>query len=560
MLLPSYLRRSRHGIYYFRLVLPVHLAAHFGQRELVRSLGVRCPKIARFSGYQIAQRIKPLMERITALMAIDPNSFTPKDIKKLVLQGLDFRPDGSMGVERVETHPDPAIAEREMQVVRKTATDWQQVHRDNHLTGLTDEQIAARKSLMEREKAVLVAEMQAATQTAIAAATAQRPERPDTLIGGYNAYISKKKIRESTLKAYKGSFDVFAALMGGEQRMIHEIKLSEIQRFNEALALVPLHASKRGIALKPAAELIKNPITQTNEDGDEEEVECISANTANLHLTNLQTMFGSFMKGGRMPEGARNPIEGLERHSDGNQEIGADAFEEDELRRIFDPEMIMQAKRPTQFWGPLLALYTGARLNDLACLDMADFVTEKGIPCISIRFVPRAKPGTIQHKNPRRSAKQTKTPVSRRHVPLHPDLWEIGLQDYIDDMKNIGATRLFPTLPSDTKGKRERRMSHDGNEYLKKVEVHIPRIKVMHSFRDTVSDMLGLSDMDEFTADQWTGHATQGVKAKHYRRKVAIDIMAVKGFKALDFPFIDTNRIQYRKGWWNEWTVPRMKD
>jgi hypothetical protein len=36
--------------------------------------------------------------------------------------------------------------------------------------------------------------------------------------------------------------------------------------------------------------------------------------------------------------------------------------------------------------------------------------------------------------------------------------------------------------------------------------------------------------------------------------------MAVKGFKALDFPFIDTERIQYRKGWWNEWASTRMKD
>ena len=57
--------------------------------------------------------------------------------------------------------------------------------------------------------------------------------------------------------------------------------------------------------------------------------------------------------------------------------------------------------------------------------------------------------------------------MSRRQVPLHPDLWEIGLQDYIDDLRSIGATRLFPTLPANKNGKRERRMSHDGNEYLK---------------------------------------------------------------------------------------------
>lgn len=39
MLLASHLRRSRHGIFYFRIVLPAPIAAILGQRELVRSLG-----------------------------------------------------------------------------------------------------------------------------------------------------------------------------------------------------------------------------------------------------------------------------------------------------------------------------------------------------------------------------------------------------------------------------------------------------------------------------------------------------------------------------------------
>lgn len=102
---------------------------------------------------------------------------------------------------------------------------------------------------------------------------------------------------------------------------------------------------------------------------------------------------------------------------------------------------------------------------------------------------------------------------------------------------SLGATRLFPTLPADKKGKRERRLSNDGNEYLKLTGVQSFRTKVMHSFRDTVSDM------GDFSADQWTGYATQGIKTKHDRSRVAIEMQAVEGFKALDFPFIDTQNI-----------------
>lgn|GEM_PF-5792400 len=42
----------------------------------------------------------------------------------------------------------------------------------------------------------------------------------------------------------------------------------------------------------------------------------------------------------------------------------------------------------------LRALDTGARLDDIACLDLVDFVEEKGMHCIAIYHIPRAKPHT----------------------------------------------------------------------------------------------------------------------------------------------------------------------
>jgi integrase len=153
----------------------------------------------------------------------------------------------------------------------------------------------------------------------------------------------------------------------------------------------------------------------------------------------------------------------------------------------------------------LLALYTGAWLNEIASLDLIDFVEEKGIPCIAIRHIPRAKPHTIEHQRNPRSPKRTKNVESRRLVPLHPDLYEIGIEAYIKDLRELGATRFFPTFPLDAKGKRERRLSHDGNEYLKLVGVHAERNKVMHSFRDTVCEMLSVEDMDDVRADHGRG-------------------------------------------------------
>jgi integrase len=566
MLLPSHLRRSRHGIYYFRIVLPDSIASALGQRELVRSLGIRSPKLARISGYQLSLQLTPILERLQRIMAIDPNAIDPKNIKKLVVDGLVFGADGSMRAERVKTSDDPVVAEREMKALSDTATAWRQVH--SFTNGMDDEAFARNKAEALRLRDELLAVAAAPPPATPVAPTSVPgivvPLRPATLEVAYDNYIATKaNIAQSTKDAYEASFELFATLMGGKKRLAHEITVVEFMEFDDALTRIPQHAVKRGMKLGRAAEIVDNPPFRCDKNGDRIDDDIISGETANLHLTNLQGFFDYVISSGRR-EG-ENPFAKIKRHSDGNQGGGAVAFEENELRAIFHPEDFMKAKRPGQFWGPLLALYTGARLNELACLDLVDFVIEKDIPCISIRFVPRAKPGTKKQKQSKkqetaaRSAKQVKNATSRRQVPLHPDLWEIGLQDYIDDMRSVGATRLFPTLPRDEKGKRERRLSHDGNEYLKSVGVHVNRQKVMHSFRDTVSDMLGIGDMDEFGADQWTGHAPQGIKAKHYRSKVAITIQAVEGFKALDFPFIDTERIQYRKGWWNEWTVKELK-
>lgn len=555
MLLPSYLRRSRHGVFYIRIVLPQRLAAALGQREFVRSLGIKSPMIAKKSGYQIARCVQPLLQRLQDVMAIDPNSIDPKEVKKLIAEGLVFRPGGELSIGRLETSSDPAIAKQEMDAIAATAKSWQELHRDNFVQGLSEEAIAQRQAEALRLRDELSKVVGGLAQTDPGT---QQPLRPATLREAFDLYLtSKQRIAQSSKESYTESFELFAALMGGEKRMIHDIRAFEVKEFNDALAHVPMHAAKRGIPLASAGEILKSPPILQDKQG--RPIDPISAKTANSHVSNLRSFFRHAIQAGHR-DGA-NPFDGLPRHSDGQQQVGAEAFDEQELRTIFNPATFMEAKRPTQFWGLLLALYTGARLNEVACLDLADFVEDSGIRCIAIRRIPKAKPHTVAHKANPHSRKQIKNAESRRLVPLHPDLFAIGIEDYIADLRELNATRFFPTLPEDTKGKRERRLSFDGNEYLKRVKVHVDRIKVMHSFRDTVCEKLSEKKMDSVRADQWTGHAPQGIKAQHYRRsKADIALQAQEGFAALHFPFIDCEKLRYKKGWWNDYIQKNMVD
>lgn len=545
MKLASHLRRSRHGIYYFRLVLPKILATILGQPELNRSLATRCPRTASVTGYQLSGTMLPLLSRLARLMTIDPNSLDPESVKKLIVEGLKVNQDGSFSASRIQTSDDPKIAQDELRSFAQLI----------HASRAAQAPTAPSPALVTPQTETLRNEAQQLKAELTQPATAL-PIKPCTLKDAFDSYLqSKKGIAATTKKSYTESLELFGIMIGGDQRMVHEITRRECLDFNEALSHIPLHAKKRGIHIGAAAEILLNPPTILDEDGEPTYPETISARTCNDHLTNMSGFFSWAIKAGRSFE--PNPFENSMRHSDGDMDGGAEAFLQEELLKIFDSNSLMKVKRPHIFWGPLLLLFTGARANEIACLNLDDIIVENGIRCMSLKHRPRKKPDTIEHRQV--DVQRLKNNHSRRIIPLHPKLWEIGLQDYLDDVKSLGATRVFPNLPLSSKDKRERNLSRDVNNYLKKVGVHNPRTKVMHSFRDTVADALGLSDMDDARADQWTGHAPVGIKAKHYRSQAPADAQARDAFSALDFPFIPFEELKYEKGRWNAWLAKNLK-
>src|SRR6202007_280907 len=89
----------------------------------------------------------------------------------------------------------------------------------------------------------------------------------------------------------------------------------------------------------------------------------------------------------------------------------------------------MEAKKPHQKWGVLIAFYTGARLNEIAQLQTDDIVQQNGIWCFS--FSDSGETQRLKNKS------------SRRVIPIHSKLIELGFLNYV---KKIGKGRLFPEL------------------------------------------------------------------------------------------------------------------
>lgn len=122
-------------------------------------------------------------------------------------------------------------------------------------------------------------------------------------------------------------------------------------------------------------------------------------------------------------EGMRVPVEDKE----------TAMFEDADLLKLFGcPDYA--PKYPSQFWVPLMGLYTGARLNEICQLHVKDVIKE----------VDDEGPLWWISINDEAPDKNVKTKNARRIVPIHPVLVRLGFIEYVEGLAPEG--RVFPDL------------------------------------------------------------------------------------------------------------------
>ena len=170
-----------------------------------------------------------------------------------------------------------------------------------------------------------------------------------------------------------------------------------------------------------------------------------------------------------------------------NKAESYEPFEADELQKIFQPVLYRKKmKLPDYYWGPLIALFTGARAEEIASLDAAHIYSVKGIWIIHIR--------------------EGKTENAERRVPIHQTLLDLGLVDYRWTVLNAGYKKLFPTAVPGLNGYKKN-LSRAFGTYLDLPEVNIVHeLKVFHSFRHTVVTALTNAGVNEGLKRALVGH------------------------------------------------------
>ena len=282
-----------------------------------------------------------------------------------------------------------------------------------------------------------------------------------------------------TLAEYKACIAVAVDLIG--DMPITELSRDHVRDLRKALRMMPSNASKKCQGMT-ARESIR--------EAKRRNLPLLADSTINKILSR----FSSFCKWAANEDIIlKNPACGLKIKVNKRPDEEKRPYTRDELQRVFDG-YIYKGKVPArsqpapyQFWMPLLGIYTGARINELAQLYVRDIRREDGIWVFSILDDAEDK--------------RVKSVNSRRIFPLHPMLERLGFIDYVRTMKKAGHVRIFPELPRSRDGYGQVPSKWFGR-YTKRYGIE-PNF---HALRHTVATHLKRAGYQEKMVAEMLGH------------------------------------------------------
>ncbi len=187
-------------------------------------------------------------------------------------------------------------------------------------------------------------------------------------------------------------------------------------------------------------------------------------------------------------------------------------FDLPSLTAIFSSPIYSQDERPTQgrgeaaYWLPLLALYTGARLEEMGQLRPSD-VREETYPDADDN---EQKAWFIHVMKDEKDDLKLKNAGSERVIPVYPVLEELGFIRFVQAARDAGQSRLFPALRPDKYGRLTAKWGEWFGAYKKKVVGITDKRLVFHSFRHTFKDK-GRGRMSDGVQRQIMGHSSSDV-------------------------------------------------
>lgn len=291
------------------------------------------------------------------------------------------------------------------------------------------------------------------------------------LVDLYRADRTKVDGPEVVGKRYNHVFRAFQEVLG-KGTPVRSVTRKEARKVRDLLIEAPTHASKKfpGLSLTEAVEKAKQ-LDREQED-DDLTIDRMAPATVTAYMDKLNGMMAWAEDEGLVDT---NVAKGLGIGNEPRQTRRAFALEE--LARIFRSLKDERDADTWKFWLPAMLCFTGARAGEIAQLSTNDLMEEGGVPYLVISSHD-AETGK------RSAAKRLKTKHSNRIIPLHQQLVDQGVVEFI---RSRPGPDLFHDLPRTANLVRSHRASRWFGEHLDRLGMTSPAI-CLHSFRHGLRD------------------------------------------------------------------------
>jgi integrase len=355
-----------------------------------------------------------------------------------------------------------------------------------------------------------------------------------SLRAAYEGWLKTQARKKSTQMEFARGIDRFIELHGDLD--VTQINRRHVREFRDAAQLVPTGRSGK---------LLKATLPQLVEHSRAHpDAPRIKAATVNKWLNCLGAVLNWSRKNGLIPDDVpwSDPVSGMRLTE---ERSNRQPWEPEELEALFASPIYREGERPVggkgeaAYWLPLLALFSGARLNELAplCADDVKLDATSGVHFITV----------IEDTDAGRSVK---TDSSVRAVPVHSELVRIGFLEFVDQVRQSegSSARLFPKLTPGPKGGFGEAFSKWFGRYKRDLGIDNPS-SVFHSFRHGFKDALRAAGVNEDVNDALTGHSGGNSVARGYGWK---DMVRRFGFPTLaaavekvEYPGLDLSKLRW---------------
>lgn len=464
--------KQRGARWYLRRRVPADLVEAWGSPEVTRALGT--------PDYKVARALLP-----KAWADLD-DEFAAKRLSLRPAPAPQSNPDDAAPVDpnvvaarllvKLRAKRDAAAAAGELPAFNKRMADGL-FYEEAVLNGdeVSEAPLARHEGVRNALRALLTGDG-ALSIPAISALPADAPADDNPTISELHAlWIKQRDHPRSTLAGMKRAVERFVQVMGDKR--VRAITRRDLTVFTDKM---------------------REPGTVTPEG--------VSIPSLNTTLSLLSALCGFAVKRNLIEA---NPARGTQLKDDRRPREKRREFDAEALKAIFGSPIYAADERPeggageAVYWLPLLALYTGARINELCQLHPQD-VTEEGY---TDQKGKARKAWVIRIEHDKAKGKRVKTEGSERRIPVHPDLIKLGFVKYAQ--AQAGKPLLFSELkPSPVEDAMSGNWGRWFGRYLRKTCGVTDERMTFHSFRHTFKHHMRQSQVPKDVNDALTGHET----------------------------------------------------